>query len=271
MNKNDIKAIFVDIDNTLYDHRYKTGFDEKSIKALNNVREQGIKVFLCTSRPIYSIKAFKIFDLLKCDGLIASNGAVRVINNEWITPYTFPKRDLKNILDVCTKYKLCLEMVTFDDRFYATPKTDLVDLHHQEFYEPDAEYIPYQNQEVISLLMFAPKEVDETLKKELPEGIFYLRFGSYGVDLVMHNHNKGEGVLAIREHLKLKKEECIAFGDDYQDIAMFNEVGYGVAVGNAKEKLKEQAFFVTKAVNKHGVYYFLKKNHFIKTIFGYIK
>ena len=49
------------------------------------------------------------------------------------------------------------------------------------------------------------------------------------------------------------KECTFAFGDDVNDIPMFNAVGYGIAMGNADEKLKETADEITATNENDGV------------------
>ena len=47
--------------------------------------------------------------------------------------------------------------------------------------------------------------------------------------------------------------EVLAFGDNYNDIPLLAEVGYGVAVANAREEVKAVANEVTKSNITDGV------------------
>lgn len=53
--------------------------------------------------------------------------------------------------------------------------------------------------------------------------------------------------------------ETIAFGDSMNDYSMMEEAGYAVAMGNARDALKEIADFVTLDHNSDGIVYALKK------------
>ncbi|MFT7189446.1 MAG: HAD superfamily hydrolase (TIGR01484 family), partial [Sediminicola sp.] len=55
-------------------------------------------------------------------------------------------------------------------------------------------------------------------------------------------------------------EDVIAFGDNYNDMEMLKHVGYGVAVGNAREELKQIAKSVTLQNTEDGVAYFIKQH-----------
>ena len=64
--------------------------------------------------------------------------------------------------------------------------------------------------------------------------------------------------------LLLKKQESladvIAFGDNYNDIEMLKNCGYGVAVGNARDEVKAIADHVAAANHEDGVAHFIAEN-----------
>lgn len=70
---------------------------------------------------------------------------------------------------------------------------------------------------------------------------------------------------ALEQLLKLKfkdlsLQDVAAFGDNYNDIDMISAVGYGVAVGNAREELKAVASHITTHHKEDGVAVWLS-NH----------
>lgn len=64
---------------------------------------------------------------------------------------------------------------------------------------------------------------------------------------------KGEGILRLAAHLGLKPEETMGFGDGGNDVTMMQMAGIGVAMGNAKDSLKEIADYVTLTNDEDGV------------------
>ena len=64
--------------------------------------------------------------------------------------------------------------------------------------------------------------------------------------------------LLLQEHESLS--EVIAFGDNYNDMEMLENVGLGIAVGNAREEVKQIAKAITLENTKDGVAQFLKKH-----------
>ena len=55
-------------------------------------------------------------------------------------------------------------------------------------------------------------------------------------------------------------------GDGQNDIEMLEAVGTGVAMGNAKDEVKEKADVVCKSVEEDGVYYYCLENKLITEI-----
>lgn len=61
------------------------------------------------------------------------------------------------------------------------------------------------------------------------------------------------GIRHIIERDGILPEECIAFGDAENDIEMLEFCGIGVAMGNAQEKVKEIADYVTTDIDEDGI------------------
>lgn len=78
-------------------------------------------------------------------------------------------------------------------------------------------------------------------------------------DIANINSNKGIAVKKLLEILNIKKEEAIAIGDDNNDLSMFEQVGYKVAMGNAIDIVKEKADEITLSNDEDGVAVFLER------------
>ena len=64
--------------------------------------------------------------------------------------------------------------------------------------------------------------------------------------------------LSITIHLK--EDEVMIFGDQTNDISMFDVPGfYKVAMGNAVSEIKKRADFITKTNNEDGIAYALRR------------
>ena len=57
----------------------------------------------------------------------------------------------------------------------------------------------------------------------------------------------------IIEYFGISLNETMAFGDGGNDISMLQHAGLGVAMGNAKEEVKQKADYVTTSVDEDGI------------------
>ena len=64
--------------------------------------------------------------------------------------------------------------------------------------------------------------------------------GTAWVDFIPFDTNKAKGVEKYQEILGIRPEECIVFGDEYNDIAMLKSVPYSFAMAHAKDGVKRQ-------------------------------
>ena len=79
---------------------------------------------------------------------------------------------------------------------------------------------------------------------------YYLDINSKGID-------KGVAIGEFLKLFKIKKEEALCFGDHVNDEPMFDACEIGVAMGNANDRLKLRAKYVTKTNDENGVAYFI--------------
>lgn len=70
--------------------------------------------------------------------------------------------------------------------------------------------------------------------------------------------NKLKAVKVICEHLGVNLDEVIAIGDERNDLAMLTNVGCGIAMGNAKDEIKNMTFDITLSNNENGAAYALE-------------
>ena len=78
--------------------------------------------------------------------------------------------------------------------------------------------------------------------------------------MVAENVTKYSTLSIFAQNKGLTIDDCIAFGDDINDMEVIKGSGIGVAMGNAVNQIKEIADFVTKTNEEDGVAHFLEKN-----------
>ena len=81
----------------------------------------------------------------------------------------------------------------------------------------------------------------------------------YNIEINARGVNKGTALVELGRMLGIKREEIMACGDGDNDTAMLREVGFGVAMGNAEEEIKQAADYVTLTNEDEGVAYAIEK------------
>lgn len=79
-----------------------------------------------------------------------------------------------------------------------------------------------------------------------PSTSFYYEFNAKGVD-------KASAVKKAFTSLSIHPDEMMAFGDGENDLSMLSYVKYGIAMGNAVQKLKDAAFDITDDNDHDGI------------------
>ena len=84
-----------------------------------------------------------------------------------------------------------------------------------------------------------------------------------GLDIIAGGGGKMVGIKRYLDHVGIKPEEIIAFGDAENDLDMIRFAGIGVAMGNGKEEVKAAADFVTADIDDDGIEKALKHYNLI--------
>ena len=64
---------------------------------------------------------------------------------------------------------------------------------------------------------------------------------------------KKDGILRMMEYLQAPIEDVVVFGDDTNDLVMFDPCWTSIAMGNGKDKLKKKATYVTDTNVNDGI------------------
>lgn len=93
-------------------------------------------------------------------------------------------------------------------------------------------------------------ELIEAFQKEL---VINDHGGHGSCDCSTIGFDKGDGIAYLLNHFHIDKANAYAFGDGYNDQAMFREVGHAIAMGNAVEELKQKATYITDSIDCDGI------------------
>ena len=251
--KKEFKIAFIDIDWTILDHTTKD-WDYPSLDAIKKLQEMGVLIVFATARSYASVTGTGLFNQIKPDGMITNNGGLTFFKDEIIYKNTYPEDLVKKILDTANKHHVVLQFATIKDRHFTMEPNDYVRNYYSVYYEEWPPVLRNSIKDVSEIIAYIPEEYDELMLKELPEGLRYYRYDTYGVNISVFQNKKGDAVIKLLNYLKIDRENAIAFGDSQDDISMFEEVGFSVAMGNSKDdSVKEKATIVADTISNHGV------------------
>jgi hypothetical protein len=74
----------------------------------------------------------------------------------------------------------------------------------------------------------------------------------YYLDTTAPQANKGAGMLALARQIGVPPAEIAVIGDGGNDVAMFEQAGLCIAMGNAQPAVKAQADLVTASNSEDG-------------------
>ena len=98
------------------------------------------------------------------------------------------------------------------------------------------------------------EEEAKAMEQAFPELQLRMFSVNYGADIIEKGISKAEGLKKLCAYYGLEMSDVYAFGDSYNDSEMLEEAGVGIAMGNAKEELKEIADYITSPIDQDGIW-----------------
>lgn len=265
-----VKLIALDLDDTLLND--KREISDENVKALQQCAEKGIYVVLCSGRAEDAILPFvrrmEIAGMKTGKYIVAINGCSIFDLHE--RRQIFCKKVQPDILkrtnEIAKKYNLCSEVYTADSIYYPQYNewtrldVDLCGLKGVE--TKDYEKL-LENPFVKMLIPGEPSlllQIQEELKKEFSERAVIFTSKPYFLEILPPNCGKGESIHWLAEHIGLDPKTTMGFGDSMNDESMIKLCGYGVAMKNGLDYIKQIADFTTEKTNcESGIADFLYK------------
>ena len=82
-----------------------------------------------------------------------------------------------------------------------------------------------------------------TLPESLASTLRMVRWHEHSSDVVPISGSKAAGVAKVVEHLGLKPENVMVFGDGLNDLELFDYAGISIAMGISHEKSKKSRLY----------------------------
>lgn len=231
------QLVALDMDGTLLDDA--SNVPEGNREAIKRAQQEGVHVVLSTGRFIDSTREYAA-SLGLTSFLVSSNGGeIWSHEGELLERHLLPSATVAFMRDLGRQHGV---------RYWGTA-TDGV-FHWEEFPEDTDTY---------DWLKFGFSTEDDDKRQAVWEslkvtGELELTNSSpINIEVNPRGINKATALATVCRRLDLTMENVMAVGDSLNDIAMIKAAGCGVAMGNAQERVKEEADWITGTNVEEGV------------------
>jgi len=255
------KLIVLDLDGTALNSKNLIPLNLKEL-LIDLIKTQTCRVVLASGRSISSMKTLAS-DLGLSAPLVTLNGGVII---DPLTKEVYNEKNLsidtyKDSLHILNKLKIDFVVFTSFGVYADKPSeiTDILIKYTENEIKWTRDFTSIRNPVKI---LFIPKsnESNSKIKKHTSFlDVDIIESGFSFTEIVPKGVNKGSALEIVTKMLQLDKKEIIAFGDNENDIEMFQFAGTGVAMGNAPDHVKIHADMVTETNDNGGVYNILER------------
>ena len=247
-----IKIIFFDIDDTL--RNSKNGFIPSTIPTIfKQLREKEILTGIATGRGIFGV--VPEIKALKPDFFVTLNGAyIEDKKGNVVYSNKIAKDKVEDYITWTKEVGIDYGLVG-SHAAKLSRRTEMISQAIDPIY-PDLEVDPdfYQKEDIYQMWTFEDQGDDLKLPDTLASTLRMVRWHRNSSDVVPLNGSKAAGVAKVVEHLGLKPENVMVFGDGLNDLELFDYAGISVAMGISHDKIKEKADYITKTLEEDGIF-----------------
>jgi hypothetical protein len=254
----DIALLLADVDGTLVTQ--EKVLTEQAKDAVRALHDAGIKLAITSGRPPRGMHM--LVEPLSLQTPIAGfNGGV-FTHPDWsvIEQHTLPQEAAKKALSLILDHKLDAWVYTGEDWLIRDPKAPHV-AREAWTVKFDATVVPKFTDEhlqtVVKIVgvsddLDAVAKTEQAAQQALGKSASAARSQPYYLDVTHPQANKGTVVRTLSRLLVIPSERIATMGDMPNDVLMFRESGFSIAMRNASAEVQKQASAVTDSNEEEG-------------------
>lgn len=265
----DIKLIAIDLDGTLL-HSDRT-LSDTNRSAVQAAKAAGVQVVLCTGRPLRSM-AYLLDEIGlrgEDDIAITYNGGLiqRTQTGEMVNEITFNREECLDVYQLGELLGMPVNFIDLDyiyeppypvgaDSIYMAASKETPQKGALQFMDVVMDELP-DPFTINKIVMSRPPEELDAIIPKIPAS-YHEKYNIYKsqdfiLEVLPQNVDKGYSMRLIGDMLGLEKDQIMGIGDQENDLSLVENAGLGVAMGNAIDRVKEAAEYVTKTNDENGV------------------
>ena len=244
-----VKFIACDLDGTLLLNGAQS-VDESAIQYIDRLVESGVIFAPASGRQITSLK--RLFEPISNKlAYIAENGALVEYRGETIGKTPMDRKLALEIIEDVIAQPNCEVLVSGEHTAYIKPKSE--EYHYRmtkvvNYHTTLVDKFTDIDEDILKIAvcdMSGIKNSKDHFINKWSDRASVLVSGELYLDFMDSAVNKGRGFEQIQKYFGLKPEECMAFGDNYNDIAMLDKVYYSYVMEKAASDVKKHGRFIT--------------------------
>ena len=261
-----IRLIAADMDGTLLDSEKRTPKElPEVVRALN---QKGIRFVIASGRQMASLLR-DMGELADELTYIAENGAVIVDQGRQLYVDPMDKDVVRRVLEETKNETGMYPVLCCPDRAVIGADSPEEFRRNVKMYYESTEVVPdlLRSLDVIGgVCKMAFYDEGDAERHEYPilKRLFAddmpVILSSYSwVDIMKPGTHQGQGMKTLQRLLGIRPEECMAFGDYFNDVELLESVGESYAMGNALDEVKAVAKYIAPTNDENGVMRVIKE------------
>ena len=246
-----LKLITCDLDGTLL----LTGAQslrDHTWELIHELRKKGILFFAASGRQYTNLKRL-FWPLDEEIGYLCENGCISFYQGEQLHKENMERCLGQELIGAIQETKGAEVLVSGVMESYVQPKNMDFYYHMRDVVKNDVKLVPdilKTEEEYMKISVYEEGGVtDEKYWKDgFQRRCTVVTGGNEWLDMMPLNVNKGSALLKILDHLGIGQEECMAIGDNDNDLEMLKLAGYPVAVKSGKKEIRSVAKYEIETV-----------------------
>lgn len=242
------KYIFFDIDGTLRSKR-NYQIPNSAYQAVSILKNKGFKIGIATGRGLYSARMFS--QELNMDFVISDGGRCVLLDDKIIYRNCIDDSIVSKVTEFASRHNY---PIGYSNQYAIHSTSDVF----SKAFSLDQTILCSIKEDIDVSKLFGLTKLYLWADREVLENDSFVSSLEHhwlreNLCVIEHMH-KDEGIEILQNVLHFNREDMIAFGDDVNDITMFQHCKTSICMGNGNDQTKSYATFVTDDIDCDGIY-----------------